>query len=481
MRAYHLVPGLELLKVGSGSAPKALDAVASFSRNTNVRYATPDVSYRVQTIPDDPLYEDQWGMESIGAPEAWERSTGSKSVIVAVLDSGIDLTHPDLEANIWTNPDPGQDGYIDDVHGWNFVSENNDPNDDFGHGTHVSGIIGAVGNNGIGVTGVNWSVSLMPLKICNSEGLCELSEEIAALEYAVDHGAKVANASFGGAYGGYKPEEEAIEGAGKAGLLYVAAAGNNATSNDVIPFYPASYPLDNLISVAATTSSDALAEFSNYGARSVNLGAPGQEIWSTLPTSGTRYSSSTGYGELSGTSMAAPQVAGAAALLWSLHPSWTMQQIRSRLLSTTRPLSSLFGKVSTCGELDVGTATSPAVPERASLCVTRTGTGSGLIVSSPAGIECGSSCSATFAPATQVTLTATPVAGSVFAGWRGACTGIGSCTVSPTMRGFCHRDVPHARDASRLGRAAACVSQRTRTDSPVIEHGILLLQRVALR
>jgi subtilisin family serine protease len=429
MRDYHLVPGLELVKVASGPGPKALDVVASLSRDANVLYATPDVAYRVQTIPDDPLYEQQWGMESIGAPEAWDRSTGNKSVIVAVLDTGIDLTHPDLEANIWTNPDPGQDGYVDDIHGWNFVSENNNPSDNYGHGTHVSGIIGAVGNNGIGVTGINWSVSLMPLKICEPEG-CYLGAEIAALEYAVDHGAKIANASFGGAGDSSKPEEEAIEAAGKAGLLFVAAAGNQASSNDVLPFYPASYPLSNIISVAATTSSDTLASFSNYGATSVQLGAPGENILSTLPTTGP-LSSSTGYGYLSGTSMAAPQVSGAAALLWSLHPSWTMQQVRSRLLATTRPLPSLFDKVSSCGELDIGAATNPALPELASLCVARTGTGSGSVTSSPAGIDCGSACSMTFAPGTQETLTATPAAGSTFAGWRGACAGTGLCTVSP--------------------------------------------------
>jgi subtilisin family serine protease len=431
MRAYRLVPGLELVKVGPGSGPKALDAAASLAHNPSVRYATPDIAYHVQAVPDDSLYEEQWGMESIGAPEAWDRSTGSKSVIVAVLDSGITLNHPDLEANIWTNPSPGQNGYVNDIHGWNFVANNNDPVDDFGHGTGVAGVIGAVGDNGVGVTGVNWSVSLMPLKICDEFGVCYFAAEIAALEYAVDHGAKVANASYGAANGGYKPEEEAIDAAGKAGLLFVAGAGNRESSNDVLPFYPASYPLSNIISVAATTSSDMLAGFSNYGATSVQLGAPGEGIWSTLPTAGP-LSSRTGYGYLDGTSMAAPQVTGAAALLWSLHPSWTMQQVRSRLLATTRPLPSLFGKVSSCGELDVGAAANPALPELASLCVTQTGTGSGSVSSSPAGIECGSSCSTTFAPGTQETLSATPAAGSTFAGWRGACTGTGSCTVSPT-------------------------------------------------
>lgn len=289
VRAYHLVPGLELVRAGSSRAKPAgavakpsVDAAASLSRNANVEYATPDLSFHVQAdpvVPDDPLYSQQWGLESIGAPEAWERTTGSKSVIVAVLDTGIDLTQPDLEANIWTNPDPGQDGYVDDVHGWNFVENNNDPNDDydlhsFGHGTDVAGIIGAVGDNGIGVTGINWSVSLMPLKVCNSEGGCEQGAVIAALEYAVEHGAKVANASFGGADNSFKPEEEAIAAAGKKGLLFVAAVNDKPTNNDSIPVYPASYPLDNVISVAATTPSEALAKFSSYGATSVQIGFP---------------------------------------------------------------------------------------------------------------------------------------------------------------------------------------------------------------
>jgi subtilisin family serine protease len=421
-RSYHLVPGLELLTVGSGRS--ALDTVAALSHNPNVQYVTPDVAYHLQATPNDPLYSQQWGLESIRAPAAWNRSTGSASIVVAVLDTGITLNHPDLAANLWTNP-------VDGSHGWNFVGGNNNPADDYGHGTHVAGIIGAAGNNGVGVAGVNWSVRLMPLKICNAQASCSLDMEISALEYAVAHGAKVANASFGGAYGGYQPEKEAIQAAGNAGLLYVAAAGNNASNNDTTPFYPASYPLENIISVAATTSSDTLASFSDYGANSVQIGAPGQSILSTLPTSDP-LSSSTGYGELSGTSMAAPFVTGAAALLWSLHPSWTMQQVRSRLLNTVRPLAALARKASTCGELNLDAATNPEVTEQSVLCVTRLGTGSGSVSSSPAGINCGVTCSASFNPGTQVTLTVSPAAGSTFAGWRGACTGTGSCIVSPT-------------------------------------------------
>ena len=365
-RAYRLVPGLELLTLAAPPVRAARSVLPAIARDPHVLYALPDVAYRVQSAPDDPLFGEQWGMESIGAPEAWARTTGSPSVVVAVLDTGITLNHPDL-----------QSGHLDQrqsrparirgrrARGGTSSPATTTPSDDFGHGTHVSGIIGAVGNNSLGVSGVNWSVSLMPLKICNGEGICNLSDEIAALEYAVEHGAKIANASFGGVYGGYQPEKEAIAAAGNAGLLYVAAAGNEAGSDDVTPFYPASYPLENIISVAATTRSNGLASFSNYGPNSVDLGAPGQEILSTLPTTGP-LSSSTGYGYLSGTSMATPHVAGSAALLWSEHPSWTMQQIRARLLSTTRPLASLAGEVSTCGELDLATATDNAVAEEAS-------------------------------------------------------------------------------------------------------------------
>jgi subtilisin family serine protease len=433
VRAYGLVPGLQLLEVpGPGNAASSARSLAR-SQHSTVSYAVPDVAYRVQALPDDPLYGEQWGMPSIGAPEAWARSTGSKSVVVAVMDTGIDLDHPDLQANIWTNPDPGQDGYTDDVHGWNFVADDNDPNDDYGHGTHVAGIIGAVGDNGIGVSGVSWSVSLMPLKICGATGLCEASAEIAALEYAVEHGAKIANASFGAADGGYPPEEEAIKAAGKAGLLFVAGAGNQESDNDGEPFYPASYPLENIISVTASTPSETLAGFANFGADSVGLAAPGENILSTLPQTGAALTSPTGYGLLSGTSMAAPQVTGAAALLWSMHPSWTMQQIRARILRSARAIPALFGKVSSCGELDVGAASDPEVPELASLCVQRSGSGSGSVSSSPAGLQCGSSCTEKVSPGTKQTLTATPAAGSTFAGWSGACTGTAACVVATSL------------------------------------------------
>jgi subtilisin family serine protease len=433
LHAYRLVPGLQLLEVpGSSNALKSARALAQRQGST-VSYALPDVAYRVQALPDDPLYGEQWALPGIGAPEAWGRSTGSKSVVVAVLDTGIDVEHPDLQANIWSNPDPGQDGYSGDVHGWNFIENNNDLSDGYGHGTHVAGIIGAVGDNAVGISGVNWSVSLMPLKICSATGFCEAGAEIAALEYAVAHGAKIANASFGAPGGGYPPEEEAIRAAGQAGLLFVAAAGNQSANNDAEPFYPASYPLENIISVAASTPTETLASFSNFGADSVSLAAPGENILSTLPPSGAVLSSPTGYGFLSGTSMAAPQVTGAAALLWSMHPSWTMQQIRARILRTARVTPALFGEVSSCGELDLGAASDPEVPELASLCVTRSGSGAGSVSSTPVGVQCGTSCAEKVTPGAEQTLSATPASGSTFAGWSGACSGTAQCVVAPSL------------------------------------------------
>jgi len=412
---YQLVPRLEVLKLAPGQ--DAVAAAAELSRDPSVEYAVPDLIYRVQAAPNDPLYGQQWGLPSIGAPAAWGRGTGSASITVAVLDTGVDLLHPDLVPNL--------------VPGWNFVDDTSDVSDGYGHGTHVAGIIGAAGNNGVGVSGVNWTVGLMPLKICSNQGSCFLSAEISALQYAVAHGAKIVNASFGCACSSYQPEEDAIRAAGNAGLLFVAAAGNNSSNNDATPFYPASYPLDNVLSVAATTASDALASFSDYGPSTVDVAAPGQNIVSTLPTSGT-LSSSTGYGPLSGTSMAAPQVAGAAALLWSEHPTWTMRQVRDRLLQTVRPLSSLARKVAGCGELNIDAATDPAVAAQAQICVARLGTGSGTVSSAPAGVSCGATCSTSVAPGSPVTLTASPDSGSTFAHWLDGCTGTASCTFSPT-------------------------------------------------
>ena len=406
-QAFMLVPGLQLLELSKAGRANVVDAAATLAQRPDVEYAMPDFTYQLTVDPNDPSYSGQWALPTIGAPAAWTRSTGSSTVTVAILDTGVDLDHPDLAANL--------------VPGWNFVAGNATPQDDNGHGTHVAGIIGAVGNNSIGVSGVNWSVSLMPLKICDQYGSCSLSSEISALQYAVAHGARVANASFGAANGGYAPERDAIAAAGAAGLLYVAAAGNNATNTDADPFYPADYPLDNIIAVGASSPSDTLSSFSNYGQTSVDLIAPGESILSTVPD---------GYDYLSGTSMAAPQVTGAAALIESLHPAWTPQKVRKQLIGSATPIAGLEGKAVSCGRLNLDAATDPAIAIRSALCVTRTGSGLGQCDSSPAAIDCGTTCSALLAKNTKITLTATPSAGYVFGGWTGACSGTSTCAVT---------------------------------------------------
>ena len=324
-------------------------------------------------LPNDPSFAQQWALHNLGqyggvpgndvrAPAAWNTATGSRSVVVAVIDSGIDLTHPDLAANVWTNPgeiasngvDDDHNGFVDDVHGWNFIDNNADVTDGFGHGTHVAGIIGAVGNNGVGVAGIAWQVSLMVLRVQNNLGAGSTSAVIGALNYATmmrrDHGINVVvtNNSWE-SYGGLSAlMQEAIRAQGDAGITFVAAAGNHATDNDVIPRYPSTYDLPNVISVAALDPYGNLAGMSDYGVRTVDLAAPGTLIQSTWLHGS--------YGMLSGTSMAAPQVSGAVALLASAQPGIGVARVRAAILGTTAPVPSLAGRTATGGRLDIAAA-----------------------------------------------------------------------------------------------------------------------------
>ncbi len=339
-----------LYTIKDQTAEGVIETIDSLKENPAVVYAEPDYYLEIaDTIPNDPSYSRLYGLDKISAPTAWDTYTGAKNIVVGVIDSGIQYTHPDLADNIWVNPgevpnngiDDDKNGYIDDIYGWNFVDNNNRPLDDNGHGTHVAGTIGAVGNNGVGVVGVNWNTQIAALKFLDSEGGGYTSDAILAINYAKNKGFAVANNSWGG--GAYSQSlKDAID---SYSGLFIAAAGNNGTNNDSRAFYPASYTSGNIIAVAATTSSDGRASFSNYGSTSVDLGAPGDAIYSTYINSS--------YATASGTSMAAPQVSGAAALLKSFDPSLTAAQIKSAILSNVDAVSGLSGRTVTGGRLNV--------------------------------------------------------------------------------------------------------------------------------
>ena len=325
-------------------------ALARFRAHPDVLYAEPNYLLRLcdsplpSVTPNDASFNQQWGMHNTGqtqgvpgadihAPEAWLRGAGDARVTVAIIDTGIDYYHPDLEANMWTNPgetpgdgiDDDGNGYIDDVHGYDFVSDDSDPIDDQVHGTHVAGIVGAVGNNVIGVSGVCWHVSLMGLKAFDEQGNGLVSSVVDAIQYAIRNGATVINASWGLSERSVALKE-AIAAATGAGVVVVAAAGNGKTS---FPVYPAAY--EDVLAVAATDSSDQRASFSNYGDY-VDLAAPGENIYSTL--------SNNRYGFLSGTSMSAPHVAGVAALVRARHPEFSAVEVRTILRNSVDPVVS---------------------------------------------------------------------------------------------------------------------------------------------
>jgi subtilisin family serine protease len=307
-------------------------AAEQAARAPGVAFAEPVYIYRLSKTPNDPRFKDLWGLANIDAPSAWDRSTGERSVTVAVIDDGIALDHPDLIPNLWVNPqeiacdgrDADGNGIVGDVHGANFYGEiSGDPSpspsgDTRWHGTHVAGTIGAAGDNRIGVAGVNWKVSVMALRALGPQG--GRSDDLArAIDYAADHGARIINASWGG---GGKSEvlAKAIARAGKKGVLFVAAAGNDAAAS---PDFPADLKLANILSVGATTPDDLLAPFSNRGAL---IGAPGVGILST--TAPGRYE------RYDGTSMASAHVAGVAALLWAAHPKASLKQVRDAILAS---------------------------------------------------------------------------------------------------------------------------------------------------
>jgi hypothetical protein len=316
----------------------------------------------LSVAPNDSFLNNQWALGSISAYGAWSQTVGSKNVVVAIIDSGIDLNHADLKDNLWTNPgeiaDDGIDnesnGYIDDVYGWNFYSNNNDVQDRYGHGTHIAGIIGAVGNNAVGVAGVNWNVSLMTLKFTDDRGIGYTGAAAQAMDYMsmMKHtygvNVVVANASWGGGTGFSNMLYGAINRLNDNGIVLSVAAGNNGSDNDITLRYPSCYDVPNVISVGALGYDKInLAGFSNYGSTTVDLAAPGSMIYSTIPYNN--------YGYKSGTSMAAPFVTGTVALLNSIKPL-SVAEVKGVIFQEVDKLPELFGKVATGGKLNIEAA-----------------------------------------------------------------------------------------------------------------------------
>ena len=345
LQNYDIVDGLCLVELTENVSVE--DAIGSYNNDAGVLYAQPNyrVSAAAAVFPNDPRFDDLWGLHNISqtggvfdadidAPEAWEIATGTSQIIVAVLDTGVDYNHPDLAANMWVNQterdgtdgvDDDDNGYVDDIYGYDFCNGDGDPADDHHHGTHCAGTIGAIGNNGEGIAGVCWDVRIMALKFLDSSANGWTDDAILCIQYSTLMGAKILNNSWGG--GGYNQGlKDAIDTAAAYGTLFIAAAGNTSNNNDAESYYPSSYDCPNIISVLATDKYDNLAGFSNYGHSSVDLGAPGADILSCDIGGGYRY--------LGGTSMAAPHVAGAAAIVWSTDPRLPYAQVKDMILES---------------------------------------------------------------------------------------------------------------------------------------------------
>ena len=343
--------------------------INDLNNQPQVDYAEPDYDVQALYLPNDARFEEQWALNNegqtggdfnsdINAPEAWERFREASSAIVAVIDTGVDYGHQDLNANIWTNPgeiannglDDDNNGYVDDIHGYDFINTDADPMDDHAHGTHVAGIIGAKGNNGQGISGTAHTAQIMALKFLSASGSGSTSNAISSIVYAVDNGAKVLNNSWGG--GAYSEALfDAIAYANEQDVLFLAAAGNASRNSDDAPSYPANYDLPNIISVASTDHNDQLSYFSNYG-MSVDIAAPGRDILSTVP--------SNGYDTFSGTSMATPFVAGAAILMRSHFPQLSALETKEILLTSVDELPHLNEMVSSGGRMNLNKALAEA-------------------------------------------------------------------------------------------------------------------------
>lgn len=374
-RTYSTLPRVALVEIEEEQSLE--EAIAAYKRSGLVERVSYNYIRKSSILPDDTLVQDgkQWGIENSGqlggiagsdvsASEAWEIVNEAPDVVVAILDSGIRYTHEDLAANMWVNTgeiagnglDDDGNGFIDDIHGINTVGVEGDPMDDLGHGTHVAGIVGAVGNNGLGVTGVAWNVKLMALKFLNSSGEGTDADAIECINYAREQGAHIINSSWGGL--DFNPFlGDAIEEASNAGIYFIASAGNGSSNNDDQPNYPSSYSYPNVVSVTATDKRDGFASFANYGESEVELAAPGVGISSTY------FNSDSDYRALSGTSMATPFVSGAIALMITRFPDESMATILNRLYSSTDTLESLARRCRVGGRLNLARALALEMPK----------------------------------------------------------------------------------------------------------------------
>ncbi len=378
----------KLYVVKNNSKKDIFEIIKDLKNNPLVQYAEPNYIFSIPKkiknninnkkmlvegnyFPNDPKFSSLWGFYNTDNPgvdiniiKAWNISRGSNDVTVGVIDTGIDYNHIDLKDNIWTNTvelngevgvDDDGNGYIDDIHGYDFVNDDGDPMDGSGHGSHCAGVIGAVHNNGEGIAGINQHIKIVALKFLSDGGYGSTEDAIKAIDYASKMRIDVLSNAWGG---GPQAEslKEAIEAASQNGVLFVAAAGNSAGNNDDYPHYPSSYDTENIISVAAHTSADRLASFSCYGRKSVDITAPGQNILSTMPDNS--------YATMSGTSMATPHVAGALALLISYTGRMSHDKIKKRLFTTSQPVRAYRAKTYSGGRLNVYNLLSNFIPDR---------------------------------------------------------------------------------------------------------------------
>ncbi len=366
VRVKHVIPETDLVvvKVKNTQLTEFKTTSQKLMKSNDVLLAEPNYIYRMSRTSNDPDMSKLWGLRNdgqadpkgqvgiagmdIGAEKAWDIQTGNKDLVVAVIDTGIDYTHADLKENVWTNVaelegKPGVDddnnGFVDDIHGYDFVNSDGDPMDDHGHGSHCSGTIGGKGDDGHGIVGVAWNVKIMGVKFLGGDGSGTLEAAVQSINYAAKMGARIMSNSWGG--GGFSDIlRDAIQAASDKGIIFTAAAGNSSENNDVDANYPASYNVPNIISVAALDNSGRLADFSCYGKRTVHVAAPGVNVYSSIPG---------GYDAWSGTSMATPHVTGIAALLLSQEPNLTPMEVKDRLIKTSRPVAGLRGKVASNG------------------------------------------------------------------------------------------------------------------------------------